>query len=275
MGWPAPNTFTGAFLWNSCTIGDMALPPDATLGAAVIKVTSKQKLDQATASGKNKAKTTQKGTDPCPVDIEVRFHANSWSAMETILATIDPNGPSKGGPFTFSYPDAERRGVKWIMVEEVGEVEWRGHSGTVKIGAKEWEEPKKAIAGGVRRATTPGGQGGPIQLTLLQDQLASLDAQIADTDSQIRNIDSATDRGEAPNVSKLARLQAQRAELANKRASTSSAIQDTLHDGLNNTSDTPDRAKSGASQTTAAGQKPTKQPKPDPFAAATGPNSNP
>ena len=274
MGWPAPLTPAGVALWNSCTIGDLKLPPDAAFGAAIVFCESSQKLDQAAASGKDKAKTTQKGREPCPVDIEYRFHARIWAAVETQLATIDPNGTARGGPFKFSHPDADRRGVKWIMVEKVGKVEWKGHYGTVQIKAVEWEEPKKVVGGSVR-GTAATNAALPIQLELLIGELNTLNTEIAAIDAQLLAIDRATDNGTVPNQSQIARLQQQRNDLAAKRQQVQSGIAATQNNGLNNTSTTPDRAKAGASQNTAAGQKPTKMPKADPYTASSGPNANP
>lgn len=157
------------------------------------------------------------------------------------------------------------------MIEEIGEVEWRGHLGTVLIKAIEWEEPKKVLRGGVAKSGAL-----PIQAQLLNDQLTDLNNEISAIDDQIRAIDSATDKGEAPNQSKLDRLAQQRNALAAKRAQTQSALAATLADPLNK-SFTPDQPKDKVSQNSVSTQKPTKTPKPDPYASgsAGAPNANP
>jgi hypothetical protein len=176
VGWPGPHTAAGAFIWRTCVIGNFAFPPDATEGAVTVKVKSSQKIDQKQASGKNKAKSTQKGRPPCPVIVDMEFTARSWELVEEALTAIDPNGPSAGGPFSFTHPDANRRGVQYIMIDEVGEVDWKGHKGSVHITATEWEDPTKVHVGG--RGGVPAGNAKRAQLDGLLAELDQLDQTI-------------------------------------------------------------------------------------------------
>ncbi len=268
MGWPAPITPEGVALWTSCTIGDLKLPPDPKLGAVVVNCESSQKLDQATASGKDKAKTTQKGRAPCPVSIELRFHARSWAKVENALEIIDPNGIARGGPFKFSHPDAARRGVKWIMVEKVGKVEWKGHYGNVSIEATEWEEPKKVLSGGGPGA---GAQKFNTTIGVLEGQIDSITSEIDEIDNKLGFIQ----RQFLTDAQQQALLR-QREDLAAKLSQARSGLAQAVAQDRG-ASDTPDRAKDNASQNTAGAQKPTKAPKPDPYAttSAGAPDAEP
>lgn len=137
------------YSWRSCLIGDYFLPPKPNAGAVTIKAKSKQKIDQKKASGKDKAATTQQGRESVDITIDFHFIASAWedsdvAGVETILAAIDPNGKAYGGPFSFSHVDTDRRGVKRVMIKQVGEVSWKGAIGHVTIEAEEWTEEKKA-----------------------------------------------------------------------------------------------------------------------------------
>lgn len=154
MAWPTPATAAGRALWHSCTIGDYAVPSDLTLGSVQVDCTSKQTIDQKKATGKKKGKSTQQGPDHSPVNIALEGDYKMWEATEAMLESIDPNSAATGGPYAFSHPDASRRGIKWIMIEEIGPVKWQGLKFTVTIKAAEWEEPKVVAKGGATKTPT-------------------------------------------------------------------------------------------------------------------------
>lgn len=154
MAWPSPATVVGRILWHSCTIGDFAVPSDSTLGSVQVECTSKQAIDQKKASGKKKGKSTQQGPDHSPVIIALEGDYKMWEATETMLESIDPNSAATGGPYAFSHPDASRRSIKWIMIEEIGPLKWQGNKFTITIKAVEWEEPKVVAVGGASKTPT-------------------------------------------------------------------------------------------------------------------------
>jgi hypothetical protein len=156
MAYPSPATDLGRFLWFGCVIGDYALPALSNRGSCIVNVESSQKIDQKKAAGKNKEKHTQQGLKATmiKVTLEGTDRDGMWELTEDMLTAIDPNGPATGGPFVFSHPDANRRGVKWVMVEKVGTVAWQGLKFTVTIELFEWEEPKRVATGGATKTAT-------------------------------------------------------------------------------------------------------------------------
>jgi hypothetical protein len=158
MGFPSPAT--DRLLWYSCVIGDYILPPTPTCrptGTVVIEAESGGKKDKKKAAGANKSKTTKQGKEDVKIKIKCEFTAEGWedgeggAGWDTILAAIDPNGDATGGPFAFSHPDTDRRGVKSIMVDKIGKVEWKGHHGSVEIDCSEWTDPATANTGGATK----------------------------------------------------------------------------------------------------------------------------
>lgn len=144
-----PSPLVDPLLWIQVGIGSFTFPLQRGQGTAFVEPDSLQKLDEQKASGKSKAKMKQSGVDPCPIEVDLRFRATAWPVVEAMLNGIDPNGAGKGGPFEFKHPDANRRGVKSVMVKKVGAVKWQpgGWIGTCRISLIEWEIPKKAAAG--------------------------------------------------------------------------------------------------------------------------------
>ncbi len=149
--------------WFGCLIGDYQLPTNPATGSVVVKPSSKQKIDHKGAAGKNKGKSTKQGTEPTKIEIDWEFTAADWKdqdndtvGVQTVLIYMDPNGSRKGGPFAFSHPDSDWRGVTAIMIAEVDAVVWKGHHGTCKIKAEEWtaDDAKNKGAGG-SATTTP------------------------------------------------------------------------------------------------------------------------
>lgn len=269
MASPGPHTRLGAATWSTLMLndGDIILPPDAFEGAVIVTAKTAQNLDQQSASGKDKAKTVQKGRKPVDIGITLTFTALGWPKIENVLMQISPDGPSRGGPFKTSHPNLDWRQVKAMMVGEIGDVEWTGQKGTVKITATEWEEPKKVVAGGVKKGA--GGQDQSIQVELLQGQIISLQAEIADIDDRLGFFKRAF-----LTQDQLQNLMRQREDLASKLAQDRSALDQTLAQ-QQNTSNTPTTTQSGASQNTVPGQGSKKTAKADPYAASTGPNADP
>lgn len=152
MGYPSPATDRAS--WYSCVVGDYVLPPDATLGSITVEAESGHKHDKKKSAGKNKSKTTKQGKEDVKIKIHCEFVAAGWedgpggAGWDTILTALDPNGDATGGPFAFSHPDTNRRGVKSIMIDKIGKVVWKGHHGSVEIECGEWTEPTKATTGG-------------------------------------------------------------------------------------------------------------------------------
>jgi hypothetical protein len=154
MGWPSPATAAGRVLWHSVTMGPYAVPADGRFGSVIVTCDSEQKIDQKKATGKNKATSTQQGTNPCDVKFVLEGSDRLWEETEIFLEFIDPNSAGKGGPFEFSHPDTSRRGVKYVMVKKIGPVAWTGLKFTVTVECIEWEEPKKVVAGGATKTAT-------------------------------------------------------------------------------------------------------------------------
>jgi hypothetical protein len=133
--------------------GTFQWPPERYgWGAVVVKCKSPAAKDEQKAAGRRKAKTKKSGPQPIPVTMTFTFTRTSWEGeqgMGALLAAIDPNNPNgAGGPFDFQAADFSRRGGKSIDIDEVGEVDWKGHYGTCTVTAKEWvpEPPKEVIA---------------------------------------------------------------------------------------------------------------------------------
>ena len=182
--------------------------------------------------------------------------------------TIDPNGAARGGPFKTSHPDLDWRLVKAMMVKEIGNVEWKGQAGTVKISAVEWEEPKKVVSGGVKKSGA-GTADQRIQIEILQGQIDSITAEIAAIDDRLSFFNR-----QLLTPAKQASLLREREALTAKLAQNWTALAQTLAQDQN-TSDTPTTTKGGASQNTIPGQASTKTTKVDPYKTSTGPNADP
>lgn len=144
-----PSPLDDPFLWIQVGLGPFAWPLTQGNGTAIVSCESSQKLDEQKAGGKDKAKMKQSGTDPCPVDIELTWLPQFWPFVQAMLNGIDPNGPSRGGPFEIRHPEPNRRNVNSVMIKKVGKVQWVGGAGLGKctINAVEWQQPKKAQAG--------------------------------------------------------------------------------------------------------------------------------
>ena len=149
--------------WFTVVIGDFTLPPISEgplAGSIVLKCTSEQKLDSKKAAGKNKAKSTQQGVETVKGTIEFEFPAAAWPdgemglGVESTLTAIDPNGPSKGGPFGISHPDTNWRSCTNVMITKIEAVEWKGWKGSTKIEFEEWNPDTSKNAGDGGTATT-------------------------------------------------------------------------------------------------------------------------
>lgn len=151
--------------WFSCVIGQYILPTNTKTGSVEVKASSSAKKDKKKAAGKNKSKSTDQGKEDTKVTIEWEFTSADWpdgagDGVETVLAYLDPNGERHGGPFDFSHPDSDRRGVEAVKVTKVDSVEWKGWHGKVKIECEEWTDPDaKGNAG------AGGGAGGSASAT--------------------------------------------------------------------------------------------------------------
>jgi hypothetical protein len=143
--------------WVECVIatpdGTFQWPPERYgWGSVVVKCKSPAAKDDQKAAGRRKAKTKKSGPQPIPVTMNFTFPRSAWEGaqgMGALLAAIDPNNPNgAGGPFDFQAADFTRRGGKSVDIDEVGEVEWKGHLGTCTVTGKEWvpEPPKEAKA---------------------------------------------------------------------------------------------------------------------------------
>ena len=157
MGYPSPATDRAS--WYSCVIGDFVLPPDMRSGSITVEADSGGKHDKKKSAGKNKSKTTKQGKEDVKFKIHCEFTTTAWEdgpwgpGWDTILEFIDPNGTATGGPFAFSPPDTNRRGVKSVMVDKIGKLEWKGHHGKIEIDCTEWTAPTTATTGNA--TTTP------------------------------------------------------------------------------------------------------------------------
>lgn len=144
-----PSVLEQPMLWITVGIGAFTWPLKKGQGTANVKVKSRQKLDEQKASGKAKAKLKQSGVESCPVEIDLVWLSQHWTTVESMLNAIDPNGPSAGGPFEISHPEATRRNVKSVMIREIGDIVTApgGWKQSTKITAVEWVIPAKAAAG--------------------------------------------------------------------------------------------------------------------------------
>lgn len=162
-GNPSPADPGGQWLWHSCVIGDFILPVDPTDGSVTVEAESGAKKDKKKAAGKSKSKTTKQGKEDVKIKIHCEFTARSWrdgdpwgKGWESVLAELDPNHPEGGGgPYAFSHPDTNRRGVKSVMVDKIGKTEWKGHICKVEIDVTEWTKPDAPAGDGSK---TPNGK---------------------------------------------------------------------------------------------------------------------
>ncbi len=140
--------------WDKCILGSYQLPPDLEDGVA-IPVVSEDKLDidEKKSQGKDKAKATIHGTGRIKIVVNVEVTEKSWPALESLLTAIDPNGPNKGVPFAWDNYRTRFRGVKSVIVTEIGDLVVKGGTIKVAIHLVEWTDPVAAtVTGG---ATTP------------------------------------------------------------------------------------------------------------------------
>jgi hypothetical protein len=143
------------FAWYSAVVGGYIIPTNDR-GSIVVDIVSSQKIDAKASAGKDKAVTTQQGVQATKGSIEWEFAAADWPdgpdgpGVESTLTYLDPNGPQTGGPFLFSHPDGNWRGLGNIMVVEIEAVKWKGHHGSTKIKWEEWnpKKPDKSGASG-------------------------------------------------------------------------------------------------------------------------------
>mgnify|MGYP000184445150 CR=1 FL=1 len=146
-GAPAPGDPGGTYLWHTVVIGDFILPVNPNDGSVVVEAESGGKKDKKKAAGKSKSKTTKQGKEDVKIKIHCEFTRDSWGdgewgkGWESALAELDPCGTQSGGPFAFSHPDTNRRGVKSVMVDKIGKVAWKGYMATVEIDCSEWTAP--------------------------------------------------------------------------------------------------------------------------------------
>lgn len=155
-GSPSPGDPGGTWLWHACVMGSFFLPPDPNDGSVVVEADSTAKKDKKKGAGKNKSKSTKQGKEDVKIKIKCEFTSLSWGdgdtygkGWESILAELDPNHPEGGGgPYAFSHPDTNRRGVKSVMVDKIGKVTWQGRKCTVEIDCTEWTEPDKPSGNG-------------------------------------------------------------------------------------------------------------------------------
>lgn len=151
----------GRFLWHSCVLGDYVLPPDFSSGAITVDAESKQKIDKKGGAGKDKTKKTKQGKEDVKIKVHCEWTVASWGdgvwgpGWESILFEIDPNTDTGGGPYAFSHPDTNRRGVKNVLVEKVGKVEVKGHHYKCEIELVEWVKPTADNKGGGSASKTP------------------------------------------------------------------------------------------------------------------------
>lgn len=160
-GSPSPADPGGTWLWHSCVLGSFILPVDPTDGSLVVEAESTSKKDKKKGAGKSKSKQTKQGKEDVKIKIKCEFTTRTWGdgephgkGWESVLAELDPNHPEGGGgPYTFSHPDTNRRGVKSVMVDKIGKVTWQGYKATVEIDCTEWTPPDNPTGNG---STTPG-----------------------------------------------------------------------------------------------------------------------
>ena len=153
------------FAWHSAIVGGYIIPTNER-GSIVVDIVSSQKIDAKASAGKNKAVTTQQGVQATKGSIEWEFAAADWPdgpdgpGVESTLTYLDPNGPQTGGPFLFSHPDGNWRGLGNIMVVEIEAVKWRGWHGSTKIKWEEWNPKKPDAAGANGKPGADDGTGG-------------------------------------------------------------------------------------------------------------------
>lgn len=163
-GHPSPADAGGRKLWFSCVIGDFVLPPDINnrfpTGEVIVEAESGAKKDKKKGAGKSKSKTTKQGKEDTKIKIHCEFTTKCWGdgewgkGWESALAELDPNHPEGGeGPYAFSHPDTNRRGVKSVMVNKIGKLTWKGHIGKIEIDCTEWTEPDKPAGAGGATST--------------------------------------------------------------------------------------------------------------------------
>lgn len=144
-------------------IGDFEFGEDVAC-RCVVKITAKPKvkLDKKAVDGKSDGTTTNKGKDPCDLDVELTWNGardDVDAAIEEALYQLSPRGPNSGTPQKVSYKRQRVHGVDSVIVEELdGPHDTPGDDKcTAKIKLVSWTKPAAAGQGAGKTPDAPKG----------------------------------------------------------------------------------------------------------------------
>jgi hypothetical protein len=115
---------------------------------------SKLKVDQAKASGTDKAKSKINGVDCNKGTFELHWTRHIDDRALPMLQQLDPGGPRKGKPQEVRHPFFTLVSLHALLITEI-EFKMEGDARSATFSWEEWNEPPTAVAGATTTPTDP------------------------------------------------------------------------------------------------------------------------